>query len=175
MEKAIFLDRDGVLNEDREGYPHKSEHLILAKNSIEGMKLLSEMDFKRILVTNQSGVGVGKFAKEDFYSFNEALFSQVGNVHDVFVCFHHKEEGCECRKPSAKMLEDAAEKHDIDLSKSFVIGDQDRDIEMGINAGCRTIFIKSGAYGSHKSNGEKANFIAKDLLDAVEWIKQNEN
>ncbi|MBI4439880.1 HAD family hydrolase [Candidatus Woesearchaeota archaeon] len=174
MNKAIFLDRDGVLNSDTNGYPHKPEHLSLAKNAREGMKLLSNLGFKMFIVTNQSGVGLGIYSREDFRNFTNALLKEIGDVDDVFACFHAKEDECECRKPSPKMLHDAARKHNVELGKSYVIGDQDRDIQMGKYAGCITVFVSSGAFGTEKSTGRSADYIASDLRDAAEWIAENE-
>ncbi|HLC65526.1 MAG TPA: HAD family hydrolase [Candidatus Nanoarchaeia archaeon] len=175
MNRAVFLDRDGVLNEDLIGYPHKIEHLKPVRNAAEAMKLLGSMGFLKIMVTNQAGVGEGYFKEKDFYAFNDALLEKVGKVDDVFACFHSRDDGCKCRKPSGKMLEDAAKKHKLDLRKSYMVGDQDRDIKMGRSVGCITIFVKSGAYGTSESKGNNADYIASDLLDAARWIAENEN
>jgi len=175
MNKAVFLDRDGVIVEDV-GYHYKIEDFKLIKNAVEGLKLLK--DFKLIIVTNQSGIGRGYYTMKDFLKFNDYLIEELGgkkiNIEKTYVCPHKPEDDCEYRKPKTKLIEDAEKEFRIDLKKSFVIGDKKIDIEMGKNAGCKTILVLSG-HGMKEKENSKADYIAKDLLEAAEWIKENEN
>lgn len=171
MIKAVFLDRDGVIAEDI-GYAHKIGDFKLLKNAVEGLKLLSK-DFKLIFVTNQSGIGRGYFKFEDFLNYNNHVLEELKKnkikIEKTYMCPHKPEDNCECRKPKAKLIEDAAKEFNIDLGKSFMIGDKKIDVEMGHNAGCRSILVLTG-YGMKEKVGAKADYVAKDLLHASKWI-----
>ena len=174
MSKAVFVDRDGVVTEDLE-FVHKIEDFKLVKNAIEGLKLLK--DFKLFIVTNQSGIGRGYFKFEDFLSYNNKVVEELEKhnikIEKTYVCPHAPEENCDCRKPKAKMIKDAAKEFDIDLSRSFMIGDKKIDIEMSHNAGCKSILVLTGN-GNKARKESKPDFIAKDLLDAAKWIIKND-
>ena len=174
MTAAIFLDRDGVLVEDM-GYHHKIKDFKLIPNAAEGLKLLKK--YKLIIVTNQSGIGRGFYTMKDFENFNNHLIRELKknniNIEKTYVCPHKPEDSCECRKPKTKLIKDAEKKFGIDLKKSFAVGDKKSDIEMGKNAGCRTILVLSGN-GIKTKNEINADFVAKDLLDAAMWILKNE-
>lgn len=168
--KAMLLDRDGVVTEDL-GYVHKIEDFKLIPNAIEGLKLLK--DFKLIFITNQSGIGRGYFKFEDFLNYNNRIIEELKKhsikIEKTYVCPHKPEDNCECRKPKPKLINDAAKDFDIDLKKSFMIGDRKRDVEMGRNAGCKTILVLTGK-GIKEKNNANADYVAKDLLDAAKWI-----
>src|SRR3989338_6720258 len=119
--KAVFLDRDGVITEDL-GYVHKIEDFNLVANAVEGLKLLKE--FKLIFITNQSGIGRGYFKFEDFLDYNNRVVEELKKhgikIEKTYVCPHAPYENCECRKPSAKLIKDAAKDFGIDLNKSFM-------------------------------------------------------
>lgn len=175
MKKAVFLDRDGVVIQDM-GYAHKIEDFKLIKNSIEGLKLLKK--YKLFIVTNQSGIGRGYFTIKDFEDFNNHLIQELKRhnikIEKTYVCPHAPEENCECRKPKAKMIKETAEEFGIDLNRSFMIGDKKIDIEMGQNAGCKSILVLTGRGMKEKENA-KADYTAKDLVDAAKWILRNDN
>jgi len=173
--KAILIDRDGVIVEDI-GYHHKLEDLRIVPNAIEGLKLLSE-DFKLIIITNQSGIGRGYYTFQDYQKFNEYMLKELDKhkikIEKTYVCPHKPDDNCECRKPKTKLIKDAAKEFDIDLTKSFMIGDKKIDVEMGHNAGCKSILVLTGNGMKEKENA-KADYVAEDLLDAAKWIKENE-
>ena len=173
--KAAFLDRDGVVTEDI-GFVHKIKDFNLVKNAIKGLKLLK--GFKLIFITNQSGIGRGCFKFEDFLNYNNKVLEELGKhnikIEKTYVCQHAPEENCECRKPKAKMIKEAAKEFGIDLNMSFMIGDRKTDVEMGQNAGCKSILVLTGK-GMEEKEGAKADYIAKDLLDAAKWILTNDN
>lgn len=170
MNKAVFLDRDGVINEDP-GYVHKIDDFKFINNAIEGLKLLK--DFKLILITNQSGVGRGYYTKRDFLKFNSHLINELLKnkikIEKTYYCLHHPDESCNCRKPSIKHIEEAKKEFNIDLGQSYVVGDHLHDIEMGKKAGCKTVFVLTGHGKKHKET-IKADFIAQDLYGAAQWI-----
>ena len=172
MTKAVFLDRDGVLVEDI-GYHHKLEDFKLVKNTVEGLKLLK--DFKLVIITNQSGIGKGYYTFDDFLKFNNHLVNELKKndvkIEKTYVCPHKPEDNCECRKPKTKLIKGAEKEFNIDLKKSFVIGDKKIDVELGKNAGCKTILVLTGKGMKEKEN-LIADYVAKDLLEAAEWIKK---
>lgn len=173
MRRAVFIDRDGVIVDDS-GFVHKIENFNLIPNAIEGLKLLK--GFELFIVTNQSGIGRGVFTFEDFFKFNNHLVKELEKnkirIRKTYVCQHKPEDNCECRKPKIKFLKEAEKEFNIDLKKSFVIGDRKSDFEMGKNAECKTIHVLTG-YGINAKNDVNPDYFAKDLLDAAEWILEN--
>ncbi|MEK6947274.1 MAG: HAD family hydrolase [Nanoarchaeota archaeon] len=170
MKRTVFLDRDGSIVEDK-GYTYRLEDYKLIPNAVEGLKLLK--DYKLIIVTNQSGIGRGYFAMEDFEKFNNHLILELKKhnikIEKTYVCPHNPEDNCDCRKPKTKLIKDAAKEFNIDLSKSFMIGDKNIDIQMGKNAGVKTILVLTGNGMKEKENSN-ADYIAKDLVEAAKWI-----
>lgn len=173
--KAVFLDRDGVVTEDL-GYVHKIGDFNLVLNAVEGLRLLK--GFKLIFITNQSGIGRGYFKFQDFLQYNNRVVAELKKhnikIEKTYVCPHAPDENCECRKPKAKLINDAAKEYGIDLSKSFMIGDKKIDVGMGRNAGCKSILVLTGNGMKEKENA-KADYVAKDLIDAAKWIIENDN
>lgn len=177
MNKAIFLDRDGTLNED-EGYVHKVEDYKLLPGVIEALKLLKDK-FLFFIITNQSGVGRGYYELEDVHKFNEAMleeFEKEGiKVEEIFICPHHPDEDCDCRKPNEKFIRQAEKEYNVDLKKSYMIGDHGHDVELGLNVGAKGIYLLTGHGEKHFHNIKvKPDLIAKDLLEAAKWIIKNE-
>lgn len=174
---AIFLDRDGTLNEDP-GYVHKVEDFKLLPGVIEGLKLLQER-FIFILITNQSGIGRGYYTLEDFQKFNTLVINTLKSnqitILKTYYCPHNPQVKCECRKPNPTNILHAAEEFDIDIKQSWTVGDHPSDIQFGINAGCRTVFLCTGHglehYGELEQKGIKPTYIAKDFLSAAHYIK----
>lgn len=172
--KAVFLDRDGVIVEDT-GFVHKVEDFRMIPNAIEGLKLLN--GYSLFIVTNQSGVGRGIYKVEDFTRFNNRMLEELGKnnieIKKTYYCLHKPEDNCNCRKPKTKFLEDAQKEFNVDLKRSYVIGDRKSDFEMGENAGCRTIHVLTGN-GMNSANEVVPDYFAKDLLDAAQWIVDND-
>ncbi|MBI2661413.1 HAD family hydrolase [Candidatus Woesearchaeota archaeon] len=176
MNRAIFLDRDGTLNHD-DGYTYKVEHFKLLPGVIEGLKLLKN-DFIFFIVTNQSGVARGYYGIEDVHKFNNVLLKLLKDngilIKEVYICPHHPDDRCDCRKPGTKFASEAKAKYNIDMKNSWVIGDHPWDVEMGIRAGCRTIYLLTGHGGKHRAELEKnkinPEFIAENLLEAARII-----
>src|SRR3989338_10019983 len=146
MHKAIFVDRDGTLNDDTM-YPHKVEHFKLLPGVVEGLKKLSKQ-YIFVIITNQSGIGRGIFKEEDMHKFNEKLINELKKenigIKKVYYCPHAPEELCKCRKPHTKYIRDAEKEFSIDVKNSWVIGDHVHYAEMGIKAGCRAVYLLTG-------------------------------
>jgi len=168
MRRAIFLDRDGTLNKVfiKNGLPsspssfNKFEILPGVKESLLKLK---KLNFVCLLITNQPDVSRGKIIKKTVIQMNNFLKNEI-KLDDIFVCYHDDHDNCECRKPKPGLLLNAKKKWNIDLNKSYMIGDRWKDVKAGINAGCKTVFINN----NYKENKEvKANFIADSLLNAV--------
>lgn len=145
MNRAVFLDRDGVINEAtvREGRPYPPanlEQFKLLPGVPEAIKSLRGAGFKIIVVTNQPDVATGVQGREVVEAMHDKL-RDLGLCDDIKVCYHTGPDGCECRKPKPGMLFEAAREWQIDLSNSFMVGDRWRDVAAGKAAGCFTYFI----------------------------------
>ncbi|MCX5750060.1 MAG: D-glycero-beta-D-manno-heptose 1,7-bisphosphate 7-phosphatase [Candidatus Saganbacteria bacterium] len=188
MHKAVFLDKDGTINEDL-GYINDPRDLKLIPGSAEAIKMLNDAGYKVIVISNQSGIARGYIQENMIQTLNKILHKHIlnggGHVDSIYYCPHHPEIGlhpykknCDCRKPSPGMLKRGAKEHGIDLSQSYMIGDRVSDIEAGKNAGCKTILTLTG-YGKEEQKAlhEKQitpDHVAKDLLEAVKWVLSND-
>ena len=150
MKKAIFLDRDGVLNEvltERVKFVNRPEEMYLLEGAAEAVAELSRAGYEIFVVTNQGGVGLGFLKEKRLHEIHERMIEMIkehgGHIKEVAYCPHKPKAGCECRKPNAGMLLDLAERHELDLLNSVMVGDHERDIEAGKKAGCKTVFIGS--------------------------------
>ena len=179
MDKAVFFDRDGTLNRD-DGYTYKTQSFELLPGVIGALKLLKN-NFKFFIVTNQSGVGRGYYTLDDVHKFNEKMVKEL-EKHDiaikrVYICPHHPDETCECRKPGTKYIKDAKKEFNLDLKNSWTIGDHPHDVQMGKNAGCKTVYLLTGHGEKHKKEldgkGIKPDFISKNIYEAAKFIIKN--
>jgi len=172
LRKAIFLDRDGVLNHAivKEGRPFPPSSLAEVR-IIEGVKKalqdLHAAGFLLIVVTNQPDVARGTMAGSVVKEINDFLKQEL-LLDDIFICFHDNKDKCDCRKPLPGLLLQAAKKYNIDLEKSFMVGDRWRDVEAGKNANCKAVWIDCN-YDEPKP-GVASDYIAKSLNGAVSWI-----
>ncbi len=183
---AVFLDRDGTINEDV-NFLSSPEQVILIDGSAEAIKEMNELGLKVIVFTNQSGIARGYFTEDDLHKIHsrlDELLSQSGaRIDAYYYCPHHPTEGngkykveCECRKPKDGMLQRASREHNIDLKKSFVVGDRCADIKAGKTAGATTILVLTGhghqGYEKCKRENLEPDFVARDLKEAVQIIKK---
>ena len=171
MRCAVFLDRDGVVNRaivrDGRPYPPASlEELDILPGVQEALQKLHAANYLLIVVTNQPDVARGLAKREDVEAINAYLSSQLP-IDDFKTCYHDSEDKCSCRKPMPGSLLEAAQEHNIDLSKSFMIGDRWRDVEAGTSAGCKTFFIN---YHYAEQKPDAPDFIVSSLLEAKEII-----
>lgn len=177
MTKAIFLDRDGTLNEDS-GFTHRLEDYSLLPGVVEALSLLKK-DFIFFIVTNQSGVGRGLFGMKEVDRFNSHLVGDLRcrgiDIKEVYVCPHHPDEGCSCRKPGQKFIQQAKKKYSLDINQCYVIGDHESDVMLGKEAGAKTVLLLTG-HGMKHLDGlkEKPDHIALSILDAAKWVMGGE-
>jgi D-glycero-D-manno-heptose 1,7-bisphosphate phosphatase len=151
--RAVFLDRDGVLNKsivlDGKPFPPKSILEVDIPDGVkEGLEQLKNLGFLLIVVTNQPDVARGTTTIQSVKNINNYLTQQLA-LDDIYCCFHDSGNNCNCRKPKPGMIYDAVKKWDIDLAGSFLIGDRWKDIETGKNAGVKTILIDYGYNEKH--------------------------
>ena len=182
MKKAIFLDRDGTINVEKD-YIYKSEDLVFEEGTIDALKTFKNLGYILIVVSNQSGIARGYFTEEDLNIFNnnmnEILKKNGVEITEFYCCPHHPDgigeykKVCECRKPNNKMIEDAIKKYNIDREKSYMIGDKTSDIGAGIKSNLKTVLVKTG-YGL--KDMEKINknetLVCKNLKDFSEVLKR---
>ncbi|WKZ57427.1 MAG: HAD-IIIA family hydrolase [Bdellovibrionota bacterium] len=170
---AVFLDRDGTLMEHVE-YISEPEKVRVLPKVVEAVKLLKEKGYWVIVVTNQPGIGLGYFTREDFFRVNRKFlgeFTKQGAKFDkIYFCPHSEAEGCECRKPLTGLIRRACEELPIDMARSFVIGDTTFDLQMAKNAGCKGILVRTGLSGSDKRYDATPDLDVADLLKAAEAI-----
>jgi D-glycero-D-manno-heptose 1,7-bisphosphate phosphatase len=188
MRRAVFLDRDGTINEDV-GHITDPDLFVLIPGAIEAIRRLRDAGYFLVLATNQAGVGRGLMTEPQLLRVLdafEALLEEHGAALDAIrYCPHHPEEGkgvykreCECRKPGPGQLLSAAEEYDIDLSASFMVGDHYSDVEAGLAAGCRSVMLLTG-HGTHEYDGldeaqkGRVDHVAEDLAGGVDWILRN--
>lgn len=168
--KAVFLDRDGVINEVTvvNGVPHppKSvEDVIIPKDALTSLQRLKAAGYALIVVTNQPDVSRGKTSIDTVEAINHYLMRTLP-IDAVYVCYHDNADDCACRKPKPGLLTIAAKEHDIQLSNSFMIGDRWKDIDAGKNANCRTIFLNA-EYGESIDRRMQADYIVTSLSEAT--------
>jgi D-glycero-D-manno-heptose 1,7-bisphosphate phosphatase len=169
--KAIFLDRDGVINAAvvRNGKPHPPASLaevVIPQEVHPALAQLKAQGYLLIVVTNQPDVARGVTKREAVEEINQFLLKQLP-LETVRVCYHDDRDACHCRKPSPGLLLEAAEQYGIDLGRSVMIGDRWKDVEAGKRAGCKTVFLD---YGYLETNLSKADFTTTSLLQAARWI-----
>ena len=164
MKKAVFLDRDGVINDNKKPV-NKPEDFKFFPWSFEAIKILNAADFLIYVVTNQGGIEMGYFTEKDLEAIHDEMKQKLKEqgiiIHDVKYCPHFKTP-CTCRKPLPGMILQLAEKYDIDLSTSYMVGDREMDIEAGNKAGCTTIKIGKVA--------PSADYTVENLLEAAKLI-----
>jgi D-glycero-D-manno-heptose 1,7-bisphosphate phosphatase len=184
--RAIFIDRDGTLNEDV-GYAASPDEIDIYPWSAEAVQSINESGFKAIVVTNQSGIARGILSEEMLSRIHAKLLGDLARegarIDAIYYCPHHPRIGperykrtCQCRKPAPGMLLQAARDHDIDLSRSFVIGDKSADMNLATNAGARGVLVLTG-YGKETLQHPEIwpcepTAVSDNLLDAVHRIKR---
>ena len=146
MNKALFLDRDGVINKEK-NYLYKIEDFEFIDGVFETCRYFQEQGYLIIIITNQAGIARGKYTENDFDILNRWMLKEFQKenviISKVYHCPHHPDFSgeCECRKPKPKMILDAKDDFNLDLNKSILVGDKNTDIEAGINAGIKNNFL----------------------------------
>lgn len=176
MNKAVFIDRDGTIVKES-GYITDIASLELLPNAAQAINEFHSLGFLVILVTNQSAVGRGYItaAKLDkiHKRLRELLWKSRSYLDAIYVCPHHPDEGCECRKPNPGLVRKAMRDHEIDSSKSYLIGDQRADIELGRREGIRNILVLSG-HGEETLREISPDYVVEDILEACRLIAKIE-
>lgn len=171
--KAIFLDRDGVLNESvvRHGKPFPPaslNELRVADDVLPALEMLKEMDYLLIGATNQPDVARGTTPRSVVEAINAALMQQLP-LNEILVCYHDNQDQCACRKPLPGLLTQAADIYDIDLKNSFMIGDRWKDVEAGARAGCKTVWLNRDY--DEQVPKTRPDFTARSMMEAAIWIQ----
>ena len=175
--RAVFLDRDGTLNVEKE-YLHRAEDWEWIPGAIEAIRLLNEAGFVVIITTNQSGVARGFYdeqAVRDLHaSVDRWLAAEGARVDGYYYCPHHPHHGsvrdCDCRKPAPGLLLAAAREHDIDLRNSYVVGDKASDVGAARAVGAAPILVATGYGEAERAKVDESVPFMPDVLAAVQYI-----
>jgi D-glycero-D-manno-heptose 1,7-bisphosphate phosphatase len=165
----VFLDRDGTLIEER-GYAATPDQVALLPGAAQAVARLNRAGVAAIVITNQSGIGRGYFTQTavdaQHQRLRELLAAGGARLDAVYVCPHHPDHGCDCRKPRTGMLERAAEELDIDLGRSWVIGDRSADVECGRQGAAGGLLVRTG-YGQQYLDDQPARTATLEVFDTV--------
>ncbi|MBW1805358.1 MAG: HAD family hydrolase [Deltaproteobacteria bacterium] len=187
---AVFMDRDGTINEQM-GYINHLSRFVILPGVAEAIRLLNENDFLAIIVSNQSGVARGYFPIELVHeihaTLNRVLKEKDAVIDGIYFCPHYPRgdlaeycHECDCRKPKTGLIDQACESFDIDISSSYMVGDRYTDMELARRSNLKGVLVETG-YGLGDmeyilpKKSVKPDHIAKDLLGAVQWILDMEN
>ena len=180
MKRAVFIDRDGTINVEKE-YLYLIDDFEFIPGAVEAIRLLNEAGFLVVVVTNQSGVARGYYTEDDVLHLHRYIDDELAlsgaKVDAWFYCPHHPSGRgsyslpCRCRKPLPGMLLEAARQMDIDLTMSVMIGDKIADVKAGLAAGCRTILVRTGYGTDAEADLPSGIEVSDDLLTAVQRMQ----
>ncbi len=170
--KAVFLDRDGVICRDVY-YCSRPENFELLPTVPQAIKLLNDHDYLTVVITNQSGIARGYFTHDTLTDIHIKMIDELSRfnarIDDIRYCPHHPDEECNCRKPRTALFEQVIQERAINVKRSFMIGDTLKDIDAGRAVGCRTILVTT-SFNNEEKFLIKPDYTAINLLDAVNWI-----
>jgi len=174
----VFLDRDGTLNEEV-GYLNHIDRFRMFPFVGTAIRRLNQAGLAVIVVSNQSGVARGYFPESFVQQVNQRMLRELDSagarIDGIYYCPHGSSDACECRKPKTGMIEQAAKEHNLDVARSYVVGDRYGDVELAHRAGCKSIFVRTG-YGLGEETWHvkewphQPDVIVDDLQQAVDWI-----
>jgi D-glycero-D-manno-heptose 1,7-bisphosphate phosphatase len=171
--KAVFLDRDGVINRDT-GFVRRAEEFEFLDGAIETLQELQRRGYVLVVITNQSGIGRGYYTLEDFQQVNAWMLDRLASngitVAGVYCCPHGPDAGCECRKPAPGMILQAQREHGLDLTQSWLVGDKSSDIEAAERAGIRQTLLIRSAYEVDPAFA-KPLFVGDSLRDMIRLVR----
>jgi D-glycero-D-manno-heptose 1,7-bisphosphate phosphatase len=179
LQKVVFIDRDGVINQDSSAYIKSWSEFKFLPRSLEALQNLSQHHIRSYLITNQSAVNRKLITPETLTHIHTNMLAAIiaagGRLDDIFFCPHLPAENCNCRKPRPGLILAAQQKYNINLAGSYMIGDSAKDIVCARQAGCGfTLLVKTGNYTTAITELADANivpdYIAADLFEAVNWI-----
>jgi histidinol-phosphate phosphatase family protein len=176
LRPVVFLDRDGVINEDRDDYVKNVDELVVFPYSPDSIARLNNAGYVVVVVSNQQCVAKGMMTCEQLEDIQREITRQVnasgGDIESFQHCTHLKSENCSCRKPKPGMLLKAIRDHQLDPEKGFMVGDNEKDIIAGRSVGCRSVLVMSGMATRETVCAMKdpPDYVAENLQSAVDWI-----
>ena len=173
-QKAVFIDRDGTLIEEV-NFLHRVEELQFFPFTDQAIRLLKDNGFLVVLVTNQSGIGRGIYTEGDMHAVHAQIQTDLtAKLDAIYFCPHLPDDECACRKPRLGMIESALADFPIELENSWMIGDKNLDVELGLNAGIKPVLVMTGYGEKHLPELERPPFaVAENLLEAVKIVLAN--
>jgi imidazoleglycerol-phosphate dehydratase/histidinol-phosphatase len=170
--KVVFLDRDGtIIVEPPDEQIDSLEKLELIPHAIEGLRLLCDRGFELVMVTNQDGLGTDRYPRVSFETPQNKLLRILEGegirFSRIFICPHVPAEQCACRKPKTGLLDNYLKEQKPDLSRSFVFGDRETDVQLGKNLGCKTVRLSSDSQSA-------ADFVTADVLEACRFMARSD-
>ena len=175
---TVFFDCDGTLNHDT-SYIKTSREFVLFPDAVTAVKRCNDAGILVLVVTNQSGLARGYFSQADLDGIHRCLREQLRDggawIDDIFICPHHPDDGCQCRKPNPGMIEQAMARYPIDLAKSYVVGDKSIDVELAAKTQVKGLLVTTGPSSAEELRMIRAHHlpvvhVAECLQDAVDWI-----
>ncbi|HLF00338.1 MAG TPA: D-glycero-beta-D-manno-heptose 1,7-bisphosphate 7-phosphatase [Anaerolineales bacterium] len=177
MHPAIFLDRDGVIIENRADYVRAWDDVAFIPGALSALTGIADSEFAIVIVTNQAGIGRGMVSLDAAQSINERIRDEIvhagGRIDGLYLCPHTDSDGCDCRKPKPGMLLRAAQELSLDLSRSWMIGDALTDLQAGEAAGAHSLLVLTGRGAEQKAAYGLEGFA--DLAGALTHIRQRAN
>jgi histidinol-phosphate phosphatase family protein len=174
--RVVFLDRDGVINRNRDDYVKSVEEFELLPGALDALRLLNESGRQVIVVSNQACVAKGLISEETLAGIDRLMFSLAaeagGKITATYYCTHHYDDGCDCRKPAPGLIMRASRDLGFDPGEAVFVGDAAGDIQAGQAAGCRTVLVLSGRISAADAAAldPEPDYIATDLDEAARWI-----
>jgi len=170
MLKCVFFDRDGIVNRSPgPGYVERWDDFHLLPEFVDSLRIARQLGYVAVVITNQRGITLGCMSAQTVEDIHHRLRVVLKEQHgldllDILYCPHDRDDGCDCRKPKPGMILEAARRHGIDLSHSWMIGDSKKDVEAGRAAGCRTVWV------SPKATVDPADFVFADMATLRDGI-----
>ncbi len=182
MRPAIFLDRDGVINENRADHVRRWDEFVPVRDALDGLRHLAELGLPIFVVTNQAIVGRGELAAAELDALHARMSRLVadhgGRIDGVYACLHTAHDECACRKPRPGLFQRAAREHDLDLARSYYVGDALTDLAAGLSAGCTTLLVRTGRGLTQllqpRAQEYRGYYVARDLAHAAHFITYQE-
>jgi D-glycero-D-manno-heptose 1,7-bisphosphate phosphatase len=178
MSAAVFVDRDGVICENRDDYVKSWDEFRFIPGAAEALAALTSAGLRIFVISNQSAIGRGIVERAVVDDVNtkmlDVLRAAGAEIEAVLICPHTPDDACDCRKPEPGLLFEAAGSHDVDLEASWMIGDAESDVVAGIGAGCETVLVLTGRGADQARAADwrhgRPDLVAHDLVDAAIWI-----
>ncbi len=182
MRRAVFLDRDGVINENRPDYVKNLEEFVVLPGVLQALRLLGSTGMLVIVVSNQSAINRGLVSRETVEEIHRRMMDLAqaagGRIDAVFYCPHRPEEGCECRKPRPGLLVEAARRLEVNLPESYMVGDALSDVQAALAVGAQPLMVLTGRGREQAARLLEQGLgkvpVFEDLPEAAAWILRQE-